>query len=147
MFHIQRILVGTDFSQPSKHAVAYAFALACQTKAELYVVHCFELPSYGALEGAYIPSAAALAELNAQHDAALAAEVLAYRDREVAVHTRLLIGRPTTVLQEQGKELGASLLVVGSHGRSGLARVLMGSVAERLVRESSLPVIVVPSGE
>jgi universal stress protein A len=144
MLPIDRILVGTDFSPPSKHALAHAVALARQTRAELYVVHCFEVPSYGALEGAYIPSAAALAELNARHDAALDAEVVPYRDRGVALHTRLVVGQPTAVLQEQAKELGVSVIVVGSHGRSGLARVLMGSVAERLVRESALPVMVVP---
>lgn len=123
---IRRILFPTDFSDASDAAGRTAVALARQYDAELtmvYVVPPVTDPS---------PS---------EGIGALAAE-LAPR---LAVKTEVLSGIPARKIAEYARRQGIDLIVMGSHGRGGLSRVLLGSVAEGVVRRGPCPVLVVPA--
>jgi universal stress protein A len=62
----------------------------------------------------------------------------------LSCHTRMLEGSPATEIVQRAQEIGAGLIVIGTHGRRGLAHVMMGSVAERVVQRSVCPVLMVP---
>jgi nucleotide-binding universal stress UspA family protein len=122
---LRRILLATDFSDASDAAGRTAVALARQCDAELtivYVVPPVTDPS---------PS---------EGIGALAAELAP----GLAVKTEVLSGIPTRKIAEYARRQGIDLIVMGSHGRSGLSRALLGSVAEGVVRRGPCPVLVVP---
>ena len=135
---IDRILVATDFSRCSLAALEYAEELARRLGAELLLMHATGAPSMPA-------------EVSPRgHDDA--ARVLAEsveRLRNEGVRARALV-RPGAAAEEIRRTADAeraSLIVVGTHGRSGIARVLMGSVAELVVRTANCPVLTVgPAG-
>lgn len=136
------ILVPTDFGDAASRALDYAVALAKPLGAELVLLHTFELPVIGFPDGAM----AATAELTTRIVAA-AQQAL---DQEVA---RAGAGVPMKALLRQGdawqmalataQETGANLIVMGTHGRRGLPRALIGSVAEKMVRTAPVPVLIV----
>lgn len=148
---IHRILVPVDFSEPSRKALAYAAELARPLGAVLEVVHVAEVP-------AFVPSAS-LPEARAS-DLSLvtlvregAEELLAKFIGEAAElgikvqASRLEIGSPAQVIPEVAGAGGYDLIVIGTHGRTGLAHALIGSVAERVVRHAPCPVLSVrPNG-
>jgi universal stress protein A len=146
---IQRILVPVDYSPCSRTSLRAAAALAKSLDASLDIVHVWDRPSYVSdvvmttsdpLSG---KSLIALIQQNAQRDLD---EFL--RSADVASPApligRLLSGDPASSLLHELKQGNYDLVVVGSHGRTGLSHVLLGSVAEKLVRLSPVPVLTVP---
>ncbi len=139
----QRILVGTDFSGASKAAADWAIELARGLGAPVTIVHVFDLPIVGLPDASLLVDARTAARLMSEAQAAVDAEVARVQGRGVTVDGALRQGDPRTLLGAQTAGQPASLLVVGSHGRKGLARALIGSVAEAVVRHSEIPVLVV----
>lgn len=139
----QHILIPTDFSEPSEHATMTAVDLAIALGAKITLVHVHDSPRFGVAEVPAILGASeeALLEL-AQVDMLRLVERVHAKDIEVDFVIRK--GHPASTVLEVAREVGADLIVVGTHGRRALDRVLMGSVAERVVRTSHLPVLVVP---
>ena len=142
---IKKILCPIDFSKCSDDAVALAADLAKTFGAEMQLVHVFQIPYYaGWDEGAAVMAAAAphLASLRTQTAAQMASAAAKLVERGIAVRTSELDGLPHAKIIELSK--GADLVVMGTHGRSGLPRLLLGSVAERVVRSAHCPVLTVP---
>src|SRR5581483_585826 len=126
MPEIRTVLYPTDFSESSEAALALARALARDYDARLVVLH------------AYPPEAAARAdELRAR------LQDLVPDDRTVAVEYRAAEGPPAGVILRAAEEVGADLIVMGTHGRGGLRRAVLGSTAEEVSRLARCPVATV----
>ena len=142
---IKRILVPTDFSAPSDAALDFAKTIAATFGASLHLLHVFEDPYVtGAFTDAYAP-------LPPSTRAALlddASKRLAHRlpDDErtrYAATTEIVTGASATAIVEYAQDHEIDLIVMGTHGRTGMAHLLIGSVAERVVRTSPCPVLTV----
>ncbi len=145
----QRFLVPVDYSDNSLRALAVAADLATRLGATIDVVHVWDRPTYvsdSVLVG-HGEGQRPLGELireNAEHEMR---EFLSKIQLPAAVlgKEQLLSGEPAHALLEAAKTGAYDLLVLGTHGRSGLAHLLLGSVAEKLVRHSPVPVLTVPN--
>jgi universal stress protein A len=136
MATISRILVATDFSADAARALDYAVELAHRFGAEVIVLHVHEVVDL-------VPGAAAADQLRAAAQEELERSAAALRGRDVRVRSLLRAGAPSTEILRAAETEGADLLVVGTHGHTGLARLLLGSVAERIVRGAVAPVLTV----
>jgi nucleotide-binding universal stress UspA family protein len=127
---IQKILHPTDFSESSGYAFQLACSLARDRGARLIVLHVMPVP---------------LVQEKRLYREEMAEELnrLAARDGQIRVEHRLEEGDPATQILRVAQETGCDLIVLGSHGRTGLDRLLMGSVAEQVVRRASCPVLTV----
>ena len=144
MISYARVLLATDFSTPAEHAATHAADLARRHGARLHVGHVVEDFSYW--EGYHLehfPSEDVYEEL--RKNARLAMEDLF--DREVrdglAIETHVVHGKPFVEIIRLAREVEADVIVIGSHGQSGIAETLFGSTAERVVRKAPCPVLVV----
>jgi nucleotide-binding universal stress UspA family protein len=143
MIGLNRILVATDFSTCSHEALEYASELARRFAAELHLLHVADDPhNVFPHAGGTIP-VEELARAEAETDAALrrSAEVLEREGRQV--QRSVVRGVPFVEIIRYAREHDIDLIVVGTHGRTGLQQALMGSVAERVVRKAPCPVLVV----
>ncbi len=149
MIDLKRILLPTDFSDSSGQAVRYACEFAARFDAELHLLHVLQdivasVPEPGLafpLPGDYMQ------ELQASAEKALDKVLDAdwEKDRKVVKTTRQ--GPPFLEIIRYARENDIDLIVMGTHGRSGLAHVLLGSVTEKVVRKAACPVLTVrPSG-
>jgi len=137
------ILVASDFSDTGRRAADWAVDLARSLEARLVVLHAYDLPVVGVPDGAFIVDARTAAKLSEQAQRALDAETARLRELGAAPEGLLLQGDPRDAIPRAAEATGADLVVVGSHGRRGLSRALLGSVAESIVRTSRVPVLVV----
>jgi nucleotide-binding universal stress UspA family protein len=144
MTQLKRILVPTDFSPPSELAVQYAVDLAIRLRAALHILHIVETPRYAMYPDGYFVGLADL-ETHATREAErrLADATRRYADRGLRVTTAVAAGIPAQRIVEKAVERGTDLIVMGTHGRSGFVHLLMGSVAERVVRTAPCPVLTV----
>lgn len=145
---IQRVLVPVDYSEFSRRALEYAAQLAARFAASVQVLHVWDRPSYVPENLTVGPpgSAKSLAELVRDTAQAEMTSFLAGVDLpvEVPVEHHLAGGEPAHAILGWLESHPADLLVVGTHGRTGVKHLLMGSVAEKLVRLSPVPVLTVP---
>lgn len=140
-----RWLVGVDFSAASVRAVREAAAWARPSEGRLVLTHV--LPDTGQHTGDDVDSWRELLG-QWQHEAEGQLEQLARSEApDLDVARRVVVGRPDQAILDSVQETEAHLLVVGTHGRRGLARALMGSTAERCLRHSPVPVLVVHQEE
>lgn len=132
----KKVLFPTDFSTLSDAAIDYAAALAKEGGGELLIVHVEEPPiAYGAGEmyyGVSEPDTQALTKM---------LHAVAPTDPSVPCRRRLLIGNPADEIVRLAEEENVDLIVMGTHGRTGFKRFLMGSVAEAVVRRAECPVL------
>jgi universal stress protein A len=135
------ILVATDFSRTSEHALEYAQGLAKSFGGTLHLLHVVPDPVLAsAWSEAYAYDLTALGErLRVEAVQQLAARAESIRD--VSVTTEAIIGVPATLISVTAAERGVDLIVMGTHGRSGLSHLFLGSVAERVVRTAPCPVL------
>ena len=141
----KNILVPTDFTEPSLRAVRLACQLARETGAHIAILHVgVDAGSQSdiAMAGA---SGVVYAELSAKLEAEQRATLDRIADEEVPdgvpSSKHLRYGEPATRILERLGEGEHDLIVMGTHGRKGLARVLLGSVAEKVLRDSPVPVL------
>lgn len=137
------VLCATDFSEASAEATRVAARLAQRLGERLLLVHVFTLPSAG-LAG--LDAAASLEYDRLMREGvadALSDAVTAAEDAGVEVETRILEGSPPAAIAECAKDSGARLVVVGSVGRGAVARLVVGSVTDRLARICDRPVLAV----
>jgi nucleotide-binding universal stress UspA family protein len=137
------ILVGTDFSDPSKAALDWGIELAQALGARLTLANVFDLPIVGLPDASLVVGAKEASRLLDAAQAAVDAEVGRAKDRGVAVEGIVRQGDPREVLPHLAVEMDVGLLIVGSHGRRGIMRALIGSVAESIARTSKVPVAVI----
>ena len=133
---ITRILVPVDFYDDSLNALAYARDLATQFGAELLLLHVIE-PIHFITESDVYTQQRHLS--TAQLDC-IAAELRAQGQR---FRTMVRGGIPSKVIGDTAERTRASLIVMGTHGRTGLAHAVIGSIAEKVVRTASCPVLTV----
>lgn len=145
MVSIRRILVPTDFSDCSAPAVRYAAELAEKFGAELVLLHVVP-DAVLALPDAVMPTPLPTADLDVLTDSGkegLANLVAAEKLESRKPRTEVRVGSPATEVIAAAKDLHADLVCIGTHGRGGLSRVLLGSVAEEVVRHAPCPVLTV----
>lgn len=138
---IRRVLCPVDFSEPSTHAYEYAVGLASALGAELHLAHAYQLPVYALPDGAMMPTAEVAAAVSTEAQKSLDALPT---PEGVTVHRHLTEGVPHKEIERLVDEYDIDLVVMGTHGRTGIARLLVGSVAERVVRTCPVPVVTVP---
>jgi len=132
--NVKKILFPTDFSPASEAAFGYATSLARATDATLLILHVEEpVVPYGAGEVLMTdaPTEGARQKL----------ETVVPNDRSVKVEHRLVLGSPADQIVRIAEDDNVKLIVMGTHGRSGLSRLIMGSVAEEVVRRAVCPVL------
>jgi nucleotide-binding universal stress UspA family protein len=140
---IRRILCPVDFSPSSERALDFAVDLAKALGAELDLLHVYQLPVYALPDGAMMAGPEFTTRVTTESQRALT-ELCESRASGVTTKTHLIEGIPYREIVRMGEDLGAGLIVVGTHGRTGLRHLLLGSVAERVVRSAKVPVITVP---
>lgn len=146
---IRKILVPTDFSAHSKEAQAWAVELARRYEASLTLIHVYQPISYALPEGYVLPSANLLADLEVSLGRALdGAKQALEASSGLRVDNALMQGVPYVEIVRFAREGSYDLIVLSTHGRTGLRHVLLGSVAEKVVRKAPCPVLTVrPRGQ
>ena len=142
------LLVATDFSQCSERALTRAIDFATRLELPLVLLHVVELPrgvsAHTRVEpsggGEPRPIGVLLAETATRE---LERQAARARAAGLVAETRVQLGRADEAVVGAATELGATAIVVGTHGRTGLRHLLLGSVAERVVRRAEVPVITV----
>jgi nucleotide-binding universal stress UspA family protein len=144
MIDLQNILCPTDFSEPSRTATNYALEFARTFAARLHLLYVIEDPLlYSPMFGGYAPAAD---DLEAYAKSALENWILPDDATGVDVDYRFVHGRAFTGILQEAAEHDIDLIVMGTHGRGFLPHLLLGSVAERVVRHSPCPVLTVRPG-
>jgi len=141
---IQTILHPTDFSPSSGQAFQLACSLARDHGARLMVLHVVDQPiaAYGGVMTAPPPPPPMEERKAAQEKL----HQLRLTDLKLPIETRLVEGDPVMWILQVAKENNYDLIVMGTHGRTGLSRLLMGSVAEKVLRSALCPVMTVKAG-
>jgi universal stress protein A len=145
MFKLQRILVPVDFSDTSRAALDYATDLARAFDASMDIVHVWEAPVYVTqatpLESG-ISQTSLLDAAQTQAKDGLNAFVLAAKQPGAPIRSlQIEMGSPAPTICQVAKDGRHDLIVIGTHGRTGITRVLIGSVAEHVVRLAPCPVL------
>ncbi len=138
----RRILVPVDFSTHSEVVIEKAVQLAQPLGSELTLLHVHEPIVTGPAFGDVMPIPPATS--TQEFDSRLVELARDYRSRGLTVDTRCLVGAAAAEILALAQEEAFDLVVMGTHGHTGWRHLLLGSVAERVVRESSCPVLVVP---
>jgi nucleotide-binding universal stress UspA family protein len=147
MLKLRTILVPTDYSPTSDAALAYAMDLAAALGASVHVLHSYETPVYGPPEATFVATPETMSAIRDAAKKGIDAAVAKHQGRGVALEGHLAEGRASEVILATAAQVGADLIVIGTHGRRGIARALLGSVTEKVVRTSPVPVLTVHGGE
>jgi nucleotide-binding universal stress UspA family protein len=141
---IRHILAPTDFSDYSKEAINYALDLAQTFGAKLSLLHVVELPPYP-IEGLgpSTPGGGLLDDLERQASAELAQVLPQAHNAQIEVTRSVVIGTPFRKIIETAEVEHVDLIVMATHGRTGLSHLVVGSVAERVVRSAPCPVLTI----
>ncbi len=146
---VERILCPTDFSEPARDAVRVAERLAHTWGAELLLVHV--VPTIPAVHGPTptVDFDVQTYQRNVYHDAQVRLDALIEEDTAAAVRTATAVGQgdAATEVARIAEEKEADAVVISTHGRTGLKRAVLGSVTEKVVRHSEVPVLVIPYTE
>ena len=145
MIRLNKILVPTDFSQHSANAVRYGAELAAKFGAELHLLHCVEQTPILYGEGGAWISPETIVELQAAADKQL--QEVPVDTEGVTVKRKCVDGHPFVEVIRYAKSEETDLIVMGTHGRGAIAHLLLGSVAEKVVRKAPCPVLTVRDKE
>lgn len=137
MSTVRRLLCPIDFSGASDAALAYASSLAKQLGAELHVLHTWQLSAYASPTSDLAKDTERGIEKDL--DAAIARSVT----NGIAVHKHLRLGPAADTIVAASRELAIDHIVMGTQGKTGIERMLVGSVAEQVVRNADVPVTTV----
>lgn len=139
------VLVATDFSASSEAALGAAIEQARERKAELVIAHAYRQPAKSALDDLFVPGLSEEIEAATCDEALRKLEPLLARAHAAGVTARALPleGSPDSTIIEAARDLNAAMVVIGTHGRRGVRRLLLGSVAANIVAGSPCPVLTV----
>lgn len=140
----EKIVTAVDFSENSDRAFEYALTLATKFEAELTIMHVINEPVD--LRGFYVPhiSFEQLEKEIEQGAVKMMEEFCAARLGSFSTYkTAIVTGIPYDEIIRKADEVGASLIVLGTHGRTGLDHLIFGSTAERVVRSANCPVMTI----
>jgi nucleotide-binding universal stress UspA family protein len=143
IMHFKRILVPTDFSPGAEAALENAIDLARSYGATVVLMHCYGLPTYSYPDLGGGITADYMSALEQYAREMLGAILEKHKDAGVPIATALYAGVPWEQILRAIGEHSIGLVVIGTHGRRGIAHALLGSVAEKVVRLSPVPVLTV----
>ena len=145
MARFKRFLVPTDFSPTSEIAFNYALDLAEREGASIHLLHAIEDATFAAAypDGLYVELPGLREQLIAEGRRRLEEAVRKCAASDVAATTQVVVGPPASSITAEANERGSDLIVMGTHGRSGFAHLVLGSVAERVLRTAQCPVLTV----
>src|SRR3954447_4582204 len=137
---IRRVVLATDLSDTSSEATRRAFDVAAGLRASLLVVSVIDESVV------HVKGSERADQLQARREAAIVELVGRGRARGLAIEYLIWTGEPATSIVDAATAESADLIVIGSHGRSGLGRAVLGSVSDHVVRHATCPVMVVRPG-
>lgn len=144
MKQFTRILIAIDFSENSECAFDYALTLATQFNAELTIIHIINEPVD--LRGFYVPHIS-FEQLEKEIEESAVKMMETFCSSRLGsftnYKTEIVTGIPSDEITAAAARIDASLIVLGTHGRTGLDRILFGSTAERVVRTAGCPVLTI----
>lgn len=145
MTMIHRVLFATDFSPASTPALDRAIDLSKDNAAELIITHVYEPPSRLSLDGYVLPQIYDEFEAALREEAERSLAPLVARAEAAGVKARSLLvkGTPYRAIARAARTNDADLVVLGTHGRTGVARLFLGSVAARVISTAPCPVLTV----
>lgn len=144
MIELRRILCPVDFSPQSRRALEHATALARWYEADVTALYVHPFAVGAAAELPYLPPPRPVSSTERQQLVARMREfVTPAREAGVVVQVQMLEGSPATAIELEAEERDVDLIVIGTHGRKGLERLLLGSVAEGLLHRAPCPVLTV----
>jgi nucleotide-binding universal stress UspA family protein len=138
---IKKILVPTDFSPHSDYALQYALMLAGAFKARILLIHVIEPLTYSVTDTLTVTNH--FEALKTIANPLLENIRKRFQKKGLKVETNVLTGVPYREILNKGRQTQADLIVMGTHGRTGMEHILLGSVAEKVVRLASCPVVTV----
>jgi nucleotide-binding universal stress UspA family protein len=143
MWLTKKIVVATDFAEPSRAAADAGLELAQMFHVPLVLLHAYQLPSYVYTSVPFVPVGDYLKAYEEGARESLEQEKARLVGTGVEVVAILREGTAWEEVLSTAKQVDAGLIVMGTHGRHGLPRALLGSVAEKVVRLSSIPVLTI----
>ena len=143
LIDVKLVLFPTDFSEYSLHALKKAVEVAKENNAKLYLIHVIEEPQYWYVEG-HIYYHQFAKEMGIEVSARIEKIKEEYCGN-LDVETTILRGIPYYEIVKYASDKKIDLIIIGTHGRSGLEHILMGSTTEKVVRKSSCMVLVIKS--
>ncbi len=141
---IKQILVPTDFSENAQHAVDYACELAKKCSAKLHLLHTPVVPTYLLMDLSYSPGPEAVTRILNDAQDALDRQAKGLAGSGIELFTAIREGTIHEVIRDYAKEHDVDLVVVGTHGRTGVSKLMYGSVTERVIKTVHTPIIVIP---
>jgi nucleotide-binding universal stress UspA family protein len=140
----KRILCPVDFSETARAALETAIELASKFDSEIVLVHAYPIPGYTFPDGSAVASSRMLQELADEATRHLEEwRLLAVKGGAKHVTVETAVGDPAGEIVRIAQEAKIDLVVMGTHGRTGIEHALMGSIAERVVRRAKCPVLTV----
>jgi len=140
MLTINTILHPTDFSEASDYAFHFACALARDYNARLILLHVDELSMYVTGEGVFMPPLPPVVDPSLLQEKLIR---LKPSDSNIKVEHRIVEGEAAEQILKVAEQSKCDLIILGTHGRTGLTRLLTGSVAEHVLRKANCPVLTV----
>lgn len=141
---IARILVPIDFTEVSEYALSYATAMAAQLGATVIVCHVYQLPMpLSGSQLATMTTPIAADEIDKAARFGVNQAIARHASDQVALSSVVRPGDPEIEIRSIAREVGADLIVLGTHGRSGFMRLVTGSVTDDVVHRAGAPVLVV----
>jgi nucleotide-binding universal stress UspA family protein len=139
------MLVPTDFSPASDIAFTYAVDMAVRQGCSIHLLHIIDDASFATAypDGFYVELPGLRAQLIGEATGRLEEKAAKCMAAGVTATTEVAVGRPARAIVEEATSRGTDLIVMGTHGRSGFAHLVLGSVAERVVRTAPCPVLTV----
>jgi universal stress protein A len=145
MITIKSILCPVDFSEASLNAVRYACEFAKAMNAKVYLLNVVEpRPMVADMSMNYIPLEEDLEKAATEDIDVMKSDIV---KKGIAALSDIRIGQPADIILTLAADPEINLVIMGSHGKTGLSRLLMGSVAEEVVRKSPCPVLIVKAQE
>ena len=139
MAAIKHVLMATDFSEASEHALELAKTFAQTFDAKLHLLHV--IPDPYAQPWSVEASGSAIPDLLAQWEREAGARLEELKPTGVEANAVVRVGNPFHEIVEYAKDAGVDLVVIGTHGRGAIGHMLLGSVAEKVVRKAPCPVL------
>lgn len=141
MNNYKNLLCPVDFSEISIHALQTAINLALRFRADLHVINVFQLPASAFPEGIYDAPEDMETKIEDQLLKRLDEFVDTINTQKTNITTGIYEGIPHVEIVRTADENNTDMIIIGTHGRTGLSQVFLGSVAERVIRTSSVPVL------
>jgi len=145
---MKRIVVALDFSDQTSEILAHAQTFAQIFQSKLWLIHIADPePEFIGMSTGPQDQRDRLAEIYKNEHHHIQEEAKSLRDRGFETVGLLLQGQTVPALLKEAEKLGADLIIVGSHGRSGLQKFLFGSVSQEILPKAPCPVLVIPPKE